>query len=210
MKVKGHAASIGIAIGPVHLWETPEIDIKRLRLTRDEVVVEQKRLRLAVEQCAAAFGETRDQMRQDYGQACAAMMEAYILMLQDPAFESAVHDLIAAESANAPWAIRQVIDTLEAPLLESPSPYFRERASDIEHVGRRLIEQLDGDQPNQATPLPGCIVLADDMSPSYAARLLTANIAGLALRQRRRSKCPIDTKIREQQGDLWLEQGLRN
>jgi len=57
--------------------------------------------------------------------------------------------------------------------------YFRQRAADVDDVGRRVLEKLG--VPRNAAPLPTepAILVCDDLTPSEAARLRGTAIAGV-------------------------------
>ena len=103
----------------------------------------------------------------------AAIFDAQVLLVADPALEAAV---AAHEQAGAPvaMAIRTAIDELAAPLEGLDDPYLRERAADIRAAGAAL---LGGEQPLQLPP--DAILLATELTPAETVNLPLRSVGGL-------------------------------
>ena len=63
-------------------------------------------------------------MFRDYGDSCAAIMDAHLLMLDDPLLKSAALETIAEEQTSAQWAVRDVVDRLKISMLANESAVF--------------------------------------------------------------------------------------
>ncbi|MEM9493349.1 MAG: PEP-utilizing enzyme, partial [Myxococcota bacterium] len=57
--------------------------------------------------------------------------------------------------------------------------YFRERRSDVDFVGDRILHNLLGRAPAAVRPPPDAIVVAHDLSPADTSQLHRAAVAGL-------------------------------
>ncbi len=167
VEVRGIAASLGIAVGTSHV-------VPRLgRAARQEVAdrtEEVARLRAAIEasrqeieEAKTAFGgaeETR------------LVLEAQLLMHRDELLANGAIRRIEREGVNAEWALEQAVTELKAPLEAASARYFRERAQDIVHVGQHILRHLRGRQDRLALPDREVILVATDLSPADAVRLL--------------------------------------
>lgn len=72
-----------------------------------------------------------------------AIFEAYEMILEKDTFQAQVIDKITTGVACS-QAIEAVVDDIAGPLLESEDSYLRERAFDIQDLGKQLIARLTG------------------------------------------------------------------
>jgi phosphotransferase system enzyme I (PtsI) len=86
---------------------------------------------------------------------------------------------IREQGVNAEWAVRETIDRLKAPLEAAGTAYFRERAEDLEHVGQHILRHLVGEVVVTDPIDEPMVVVAHDLSPADAARLLAGATLGL-------------------------------
>jgi len=169
-EARGIAASLGVAVGRVHkVRRAGEV----LRRKVPDVPAEEARLREAIEASRAEIDGARAALEEELGPEAALVLDAQVLMHRDELLVDATLRRIVSEAVNAEWALRQTIDGLKAPMLASSASYFRERADDIEHVGKHILRHLRGGEEPDALRLGDpCIVVAADLSPADAATLL--------------------------------------
>ncbi len=183
-RLRGIAASPGVAVGPAVLLESRRLPVPRRRLADAEVEPEVTRLhdglRAARSKLRALHAALPEPQREAYG----LILEAHRLLLEDPMLWTAAERAIRAERIGAAWAVRRTLDHFEDRLGQAESPYLRERCEDLEHVGRLLLGELLGEAaPGRQLPA-GAVLVADDLSPAEAARLLsgeTGHIVALAI-----------------------------
>ena len=171
--------SSGIAIGPGLYFKDAAIQVPQDK-TRD-IPGEIVRLQNAVKIVRTALESRRDQMRASVGAANAGIYEAQILALQDPALIDGAISIIQNEQANAAAAWdrvnRQVVDRYAS----LQDPYLRERAADLEDVGRQVLELLAANKSAvPALTQPG-ILIADHLSPHQVATLDRTLVRGVIL-----------------------------
>lgn len=178
MTLRGVAASSGIAVGRAHVLPRPGRAPRRLVEDRDGEV---GRLRRAIEESRADIEAAAAQLRV-HGSDAALVLDAQLLMHGDEMLASAAAREIAEDGLNAEWAIEQVVARLRQPLEASSSHYFRERAQDVEQVGRHIRRHLRGEVE---APLPDgeVVLVAADLTPADVARILgsdrRAGVVGL-------------------------------
>ena len=78
--------------------------------------------------------------------------------------------LVRDHRINVEAAVAEVIGSFTRSFDEISDTYFRERASDIRDVGRRVLAALLGENEQLEVP-DGAVVVADELLPSVAARL---------------------------------------
>ncbi|HJK95031.1 MAG TPA: phosphoenolpyruvate-utilizing N-terminal domain-containing protein, partial [Polyangiaceae bacterium LLY-WYZ-15_(1-7)] len=163
VEVAGVAASLGIALGPVHV--VPRGDRARRRRVRDRAA-EVRRLREAIEASRAEIEAARDTLDEE----TALVLDAQLLMHRDELLVDAAVKAIEELGLDAEWAVERTVDELRQPLLRSDSFYFRERAEDVAHVGQHILRHLRGDLLR--LPERPLVLVAADLSPAEAVRLL--------------------------------------
>ena len=83
------------------------------------------------------------------------------------------------QTRNALLALRNVLRAYRRTFEGIEDPYFRERADDVEDVGRRVMERLLGVR-HQLEPMPeGSIVVADNILPGHFARFEIEKVAAI-------------------------------
>jgi phosphotransferase system enzyme I (PtsI) len=112
----------------------------------------------------------------------AGMLEFQTAMLEDEALrEPALEAIATGAPADIAWAESLAAQTAEYEAAEDD--YFRARASDLHDLAGRVARHLRGE--TEAALPPGCVVLADDLTPS---RFLATNWAGGGIALRAGSK----------------------
>ena len=166
-EVPGIPASLGIAVGPSHV--VPRLG-RAARQHVSDAEAEVARLRAAIdasreeiEEAKSAFGG---------GEETTLILEAQLLMHRDELLVKGAVRRIEEDDVNAEWALEQAVAELKAPLEAASTRYFRERAQDIEHVGQHIMRHLRGRHDRLALPEHSVILVATDLSPADAVRLL--------------------------------------
>ena len=173
--VLGVSAAGGIAIGP--LWH-----LKRRRLvvgrTARDPVLEERRLRGAIESARAGLRELHDAVRAKSGAGRAAIFRAHEAFLDDPDLTAATLERIRAGSS-AGWAWQQTFEEQAAALGRVDDPLVASRAIDLGDVGERVLgflAEVDDDAPH--LPDHPVILVAEDLSPSDTAAIDPARVVG--------------------------------
>lgn len=163
----GIPASLGIAVGPAHV--IPRMGGASHHKARD-AAVESERLRMAVEASRAEIETAKDAFVGD-GET-SFVLDAQLLMHRDDALLNAALRHIVRDLLNAEWALEKAVDALKAPLEAAGSKYFRERALDITHMGQHILRHLRGGLDRLELPDGKVVIVATDLSPADAVRLL--------------------------------------
>ncbi|MBN1259190.1 MAG: phosphoenolpyruvate--protein phosphotransferase [Anaerolineae bacterium] len=169
-KLKGIAASPGIAIGRIFKYETADLSFDTC--TIEDTVSEWERIETAFatarEECTALYEKTCAEI----GEEEAAIFEAHMMMLEDPELLDAIQTSIAEECINAEAALTRATEHYAEMLEALEDPYLRARAVDIRDIGRRVLRILLGKIESPAEKLrEPSIVVAQDLTPSDTAGL---------------------------------------
>ncbi|GAA2861340.1 phosphoenolpyruvate--protein phosphotransferase [Pseudonocardia halophobica] len=138
-------ASPGIAIGPARLHRA--VDLRVPDEKAEDPTVERERLDRALDEARRTITTVRDATPASE----AAIFDAHLTMLDDPALVDAARDGIAAGSA-APAAWAASVDAAERTLAALPGEYLRARAADVRAVGDEVLRALLTSSSRLAVP----------------------------------------------------------
>ncbi len=177
----GIAASPGVGIGTAIVIQSSRLPVPLRRLEAHEVDREVLRLREALLASRKEVELVHDELSETQRRAYGLILEAHRLLLEDRFIWDRAERAIRSERIGAEWAVRRTLDTLEKQLRSAGPTHFRERAEDLEHVGRHLLRELLG-RRSPPTTFPGrSVLIADDLSPTEAAKLFSRGIAAVAI-----------------------------
>ncbi|HYD95143.1 MAG TPA: phosphoenolpyruvate--protein phosphotransferase [Noviherbaspirillum sp.] len=167
----GIPVSRGIAIGRAHLLAPAALDVKHYLIPREQVEDEVLRLQRAIATVHKELQIIWNELPKDSPAELGAFIDVHALILSDPMIAEVPLEIIRTRNYNAEWALVTQIDELSAQFDEIEDAYLRERKSDIQQVGERVLKVLTG----SAVALPHSdndedarrmIVVAHDISPA--------------------------------------------
>ena len=174
---RGLGVSPGLATGPVYI-----VDRRRLKVPRYQIQIgrrphEVARFEKAVEAVSTQFKELK--IRADEGglSQVSSLIEAHEMLLRDDALMGATRKRIEDEGHNAEWALKSTVREVKRMFDRLERDYFRERRSDVDIVGERLLRNLVGDRTDPLEGLPeDSVVVAHDLSPADTIALARQNV----------------------------------
>lgn len=167
----GIAASPGVAIGRVTVFDRRSVPVSRRRIDTEELDGEVARLEAAMEAARREVEAVRDALPADAGRDHRLLLETQLMMHGDALLLESAASAIRDGRINAAWALRRTIDEMRLRLRAAPESYFRERADDVAQVGEHILRVLTG--VSRALPVleEPTILVASDLSPAEAAQL---------------------------------------
>jgi len=180
-RLKGIGASPGIAQGRVYIVQQEALAPPQFHLRAHDTEAEVRRFDEAVNNSAMQIRDIRDRMSGADGGEHQLILEAHLLMLSDPILLEGIKKLIRDERVNAEWALARTVERIRTMFDGLSHDYFRERGSDIDFVGERILKNLMGEKPGLSEDeLPeDCIVVASDLSPADTVQLGHLKVRGL-------------------------------
>ncbi len=178
LRKTGIAACQGIAIGRAYIVDRRQLKVPKRHIDKDEVEGEIERFTRAIE----ASGRQLEKIKQKIEEREKdhyAIITAHQLILRDDHVIGAATQHIREEFINAEWALRRSVEQIKSVFDAVEDDYFRERRSDVDFVGERVLRNLLG-RDSRVTPPPDAIVIAHDLSPADTAVLYRAAVAGIA------------------------------
>ncbi len=179
-KLKGIAASPGIAFGhAVTAWD-PELVTLNYSLEADEVDSHVESFRRSVEKSRSQLGKMQTKLEQSSGGDSTMLIDAHLLILEDAMFVDRIVDKIKSDHINAEWAIQSVSGTILEAYDRVHDVYLRDRRGDLEDVVRRLLFNLRSYQPPTFRSLRyHTILVGRTILPSTLLELKSPRLVGL-------------------------------
>lgn len=177
-RILGIAASPGVGLGTAFVVDRRRVSVPRRHLEVGETEAEVQRLRAAMAAARAQLAAVRDRLGPEAGDH-SLILDAHLLMLDDALLTEQTERAIRDERLNAEWALRQTVEHIKDIFNRADIDYFRERRSDVDFVGERVLRQLLGASVDIQRPreLTGPVVLvAHELSPADTAALARADV----------------------------------
>ena len=177
--LKGVAASPGVAIGPAILLPGESFAVTRQYIEPGEVKAELQKIRSAMQKTLAELDVCEQKVLETLGTEYANLMSTHKLILQDPSLKDSVTKKIRSEHLSAQAAIFLTLQELAASFDKIEDPFFKERRNDIFDVGKRLVNNLDGDKREfLASITKPSLLVAHNLYPSDTISLQENQIIG--------------------------------
>ena len=178
----GLGVSPGVAIGRAVCIESEALEVYRFPLPADSVQAEIDRLREATQKARAELLSTRDRAEVELGKELAAIFDAQALLLSDTALLSRVEKRVSDERVNAEWAVHKEAEALTKQFERLDDERFRTRSDDLRDVVRHLLRALQGVAHHELAEMgERVIIVAHDLTPSEAVRLVRQHVVAFAL-----------------------------
>lgn len=112
----------------------------------------------------------------------AEIMNAYLMILQDPTLTTETERLIKEEGYNVGYAVKTGFETVEEIFKNMEDEYMSARASDIEDMKNKVLNKVVKKSEVDLSKLPeNTILVGKDLSTSDTAKLNLNSIAGIII-----------------------------
>lgn len=108
----------------------------------------------------------------------AAIFHTHLMILEDRSFSAKVTDL-TEQGIGATRAVHDVVQHYIQAFSAMEDPYLRERSADMEDIGRRIIDAIEGNDSNEVKLKEKRVLVADEIFPSNLAMLDASKILGI-------------------------------
>src|SRR6516164_8823520 len=184
LRLPGLGVSPGIAIGPAHIAEGGDIQVRESHLRQTEIEPERGRFAEAV---AVSLKQLRKVKAKAEGLPSSAaeevgyLLDAHLAMLSNSRLVRGVDQRIARTRINAERAVQIEIDEIAESFSRMRDSYLAARIEDIRVVGTRLIRNLIKKPYITYSTMPqGAVILADELTPADTALIDPQRVAGFA------------------------------
>lgn len=163
---QGKAASQGIAMGPVVVWQKKNYITERRKIT--DVSTEVARLEAALEKTKEQLWTSQKlstDILTENSASVGAIFQAQAMLVEDEGFIGQVREIIRAQQVNAEYAVQQIGRKFAEMFAAMEDAYMRERQADIQDITERVLQNLRGEGNAVPTPEEPAIIWAEDLTP---------------------------------------------
>ena len=174
--LKGKGVSKGIGIGHTKVLKHEEV-----KLTDFKVEDKENELNYFKKCLNNVIEDTREVLEKLSGTE-ADIMNAYLMILQDPTLTEETERLIQEDGYNAGYAAKVGFETVEEVFKNMDDEYMSARASDIEDMKNKVVNKIIDKAELDLTNLPeNTILVGKDLSTSDTAKLKLNSVAGIII-----------------------------
>ena len=174
--LKGNGVSTGIGFGKVVVLKKTERKIEKKTIQKEEVEQELTRVHEALQE---VINETENQMKNITGTE-ADIMQAYLMILQDPSLIAETENTIKDSNYNAEYAVEVGFNSVIQIFENMDDKYMASRSRDILDIKNRVLGKLLKEENIDLTKLePNTIIVAEELTTSETAKLDFNNISGI-------------------------------
>ncbi|WP_432821105.1 phosphoenolpyruvate--protein phosphotransferase [Trichloromonas sp.] len=175
----GIAASPGIAIGQTYSVDRERMSAVERRISVDEVPEQVQAFMESVQLSRSQLEEVRAAVNDRELAEHLYIIDTHLLILEDQMLLDGTTSLIHGEFLNAEGALKRTLKKFQEVFDSIEDEYLRERRSDIDSVGERLLRNLKGQSQQSIAGIDRkVIVVAHDLSPADTMQMDRDRIIG--------------------------------
>ncbi|MCX5702259.1 MAG: phosphoenolpyruvate--protein phosphotransferase [Candidatus Omnitrophica bacterium] len=172
IKLKGIAAASGISIGRAFRVGSEEFIIPKQPIKQEDIPVQIQLFEEALIQTRREIIELQKRIAVDMGQDQAEIFDAHLLVLEDRMLIEEVISRLKKELVGVAYIFSEVLKKYIEVFSKIEDEYLKERTSDINDVGKRILRNLLGKKRSLLEDVKDrVVVVAHDISPSDTAAM---------------------------------------
>lgn len=172
LRLCGVAASPGISIAPVYLLDRQRVAVVEYHVEPEEVEHEIAIFEKAVEQAKQQLYAIKENLSQHSRSEHFYIIDTQLMILDDRMLHETTTALIKKEHINASGAMKRVLHQFRQTFDSIEDEYLRERGSDIDLVGERILRNIRGKVQQSISSLEHkSVVVSHDLSPADTLQL---------------------------------------
>lgn len=177
--LKGIPAAPGIVIGKAYIFGKEELDVERVVISDEQIPLEISRFEDALIQTRQEIIVLQKKIAQEMGTEHGEVFDAHLLVLEDRMLIEEVISKVKREKQCIEFIFSEVLKHYASVFSKIEDEYLKERISDINDVGRRILRNLLGKKRKVLSDLEEkVIVVAHDLSPSDTATMHKNRVIG--------------------------------
>ena len=179
--LQGIAASPGIAIGRARLADRIRVSVSEETIAENAVDFEVSRFLTAVDGVREDLQSLKRQLETEKGAEHLYVLDTHLLILDDTMLTGGAVDCIKTEFINAEGAVKRTLRKYREFFDAIEDEYLRERCSDVEVVGERILRRMTGVSQEAINDFAGkSLIIAHDLSPADVLQIDKSRIIGFA------------------------------
>ena len=170
----GKGISEGIGLGKVVILEENELKIEKQKI--EDISAEKQQIYDAVKEVESGI----EKLIKNIDGTEKEIMQAYLMILQDPSLIQETIKIIEQEKCNSAYAVEKGLNQIIKTFEEMDDPYMAARSRDIEDMKKRILAKLLKIEEIDLSKLPeNTILVAKELSTSDTAKMNLKNISGI-------------------------------
>lgn len=179
--LKGIPAAPGIIVGKAYLVNSEDITVSRRPIKDGDLPDEINKLQEALVKTRSEILKIKEKISKDMGTEHGEIFSAHLLVLEDAMLIEEVIAKMKMEKIGVEYVFLDVLRKYIKTFSKMDDEYLKERISDINDVGKRILRNLLGaKQISLADLKEEVVIVAYDLSPSDTAVMHKKNVIGFA------------------------------
>ncbi|HUT83864.1 MAG TPA: phosphoenolpyruvate--protein phosphotransferase [Thermodesulfobacteriota bacterium] len=178
--LRGIGVSQGVAIGKAFLLKRSKVEVSKYsQIPPEEIPGEVERFKAAIEETRRNLVAVREKIRQKGFQEASHIMDAQLMIIEDRALVDRTIQHIEEDQIDAAGALKSTLQDIHKAFEDIGDEYLRERKSDIDFLGERIMRNLLGKEQEFIARIQDKVILvANDLSPVDTANLDVTKVLG--------------------------------
>jgi len=178
IRLKGIAAAGGISIGPAFKLHKEEFVVLPEPITPEEIPYQIQFFEEALIKTRREIIDLQKRISAEMGQEEAQIFDAHLLVLEDRMLIEEVISRLKRDHLNVAYIFSEVLKKYIGVFSRIEDEYLKERISDINDVGKRILRHLLGKEKKGLGELKErAVIVAHDLSPSDTAAMHKKDVA---------------------------------
>ena len=170
----GKGISEGIGLGKAVILKENELKIEKQKI--EDISAEKQQIYDAVKEVESEI----EKLIKHIDGTEKEIMQAYLMILQDPRLIQETIKIIEQEKCNSAYAVENGLNQIIKTFEEMDDPYMAARSRDIEDMKKRILAKLLKIEEIDLSKLPeNTILVAKELSTSDSAKINLKNISGI-------------------------------
>ena len=170
----GKGISEGIGLGKAVILKENGLKIEKQKI--EDISAEKQQIYDAVKEVESEI----EKLIQNIDGTEKEIMQAYLMILQDPSLIQETIKIIEQDKCNSAYAVENGLNQIIKTFEEMDDPYMAARSRDIEDMKKRILAKLLKIEEIDLSKLPeNTILIAKELSTSDTAKMNLKNISGI-------------------------------
>lgn len=163
-KFSGSTIFEGIVIAKPYIKKRKEILIKEFTLEENQIDSELERVQEALKGTRLEIKQLIESLKDRVNKNELKILNVQLVMLDDPLFLSDINNLIKKDKKNSEFVIDRVVKKYVGMFKSLNDPVYRERATDVEEVGNKLLQNILLEKP-ELEDINNKIIITKELKP---------------------------------------------
>jgi len=179
--LKGLPAAPGITIGKAYLIDSEDFSVNKRRISEKQLPEEINRFQDALIRTRSEILKIKDKISKEIGMEHGEIFSAHLLVLEDTMLIEEVIAKMKKDKICVEYVFLEILKKYINTFSKMNDEYLRERISDINDVGKRVLRNLLGAKQTSLSELKEkVVIIAYDLSPSDTAIMHKKNVIAFA------------------------------